>query len=240
MKKFLNIYESISNKSKYILVTIGLILLMLTWGIIPQLILLLLNINISTIPEYIKIFITLIFDIAFLFLIIFFYKKDVKEDFLKFFNKKNIIKNFKTSLRYWLVGVLIMVTCNLIISTITNSIATNEEAVREMIDKFPLYMAFQVMIYAPISEEIIFRKSISDITKNKYLYIFISGFIFGFLHVISSITTMVDLLYLLPYCSLGFIFALLYKKTNNIFSTITAHSIHNTLAFILYLIGGTI
>ena len=77
MKKFLNIYESISNKSKYILVTIGLILLMLTWGIIPQLILLLLNINISTIPEYIKIFITLIFDIAFLFLIIFFYKKDV-------------------------------------------------------------------------------------------------------------------------------------------------------------------
>ena len=133
--------------------------------------------------------------------------------------------------------MIIMMISNIIISLFTNNLAANEQAVREMIDKYPLYMAFQVMLYAPISEEIIFRKSIDKIFKNKYLYIFISGLIFGGLHVISSITSLVDCLYLLPYCSLGFVFALLYKNTNNnIFSTITAHAFHNTLALLLYLI----
>ena len=33
------------------------------------------------------------------------------------------------------------------------------------------------------------------------------------------------------------VFAALYYKTNNIFSTIVAHSFHNSLALILYLVG---
>ena len=130
-----------------------------------------------------------------------------------------------------------MIISNTMITIITNGgIAGNEQAVRELIDKVPLYMAFQVMIYAPISEEIIFKKSIAKIFKNKYFYVIASGLIFGGLHVISSITTPIDYLYLIPYCSLGITFAILYQKTNNIFYTITAHAIHNTLAFIVYII----
>ena len=131
-----------------------------------------------------------------------------------------------------------MVISNGIISVITNgSLAGNEESVRELIDKFPIYMAFQVMLYAPITEEMIFRKAIKKSIDNKWLYILISGFIFGGLHVIGNVETSLDWLYLIPYCSLGFIFAMLYNRTNNIFSTITAHSFHNTLALILYLLG---
>ena len=98
-------------------------------------------------------------------------------------------------------------------------------------------MAFQLIIYAPLTEEIIFRKSIKDITNNKKIYILLSGFIFGSLHVITSLTSPIGLLYLIPYCSLGCIFAHLYHKTDNIFSTITAHSIHNTIALLVYLRG---
>jgi len=93
------------------------------------------------------------------------------------------------------------------------------------------------MIYAPLTEELIFRKSIRDVIKNKWLYIIISGLIFGGLHVVSSIDSLIDLIYLIPYCSLGFVFASLYIKTNNIYSTIVAHSFHNTLALLLYLMG---
>lgn len=225
------------NKLKYISISVGLIMLMLIWSAIPSIILIILNINIDTIPETIKILYTLIFDITFLILLIYIYRKEIKEEFKNFFNKTNIINNLKKSLSYWFVGLMIMFTLNIIIANITNELAANEQAVREMIDQYPLYMAFQVMLYAPISEEIIFRKSIDKIFKNKYLYILASGLIFGGLHVISSITSPIDCLYLLPYCSLGFVFALLYKNTNNnIFSTITAHSIHNTLALLLYLI----
>lgn len=236
MKNKTDLSDIFLDKLKHIGTSLGLILLMLTWGAIPSLILIILNIEVDSLPETLKVLYTLIFDITFLILVIFIYKKEIKRDFKNYFNKHNIIKNLKKSLYYWSLGMAIMITCNLIISSFTTSLAANEQAVREMIDKFPLYMAFQVIIYAPISEEIIFRKSIANIFKNKYLYIFVSGLVFGGLHVISSITSPIDYLYLLPYCSLGFTFALLYKNTNNIFSTITAHAIHNTLALLLYLI----
>ena len=91
------------------------------------------------------------------------------------------------------------------------------------------------MIYAPITEELIFRKSIKDFISNKWLYVIVSGLLFGGVHVISSLGSDWGFLYLIPYCSLGMVFAHLYYETDNIFSTITIHSIHNTLAILLYL-----
>ena len=107
-------------------------------------------------------------------------------------------------------------------------------AVREMLNLSPLYMTFQILIYAPLTEELIFRKSIRDIFNNKIIYAIISGIIFGGLHAITSITNLTSLLYLIPYCSLGIVFGLLYAKTDNIFSTITAHIFHNFLALLVY------
>ena len=60
------------------------------------------------------------------------------------------------------------------------------------------------------------------------------------LHIISYITSPIDLVYLIPYSALGIAFALLYHKTNNIFSTITMHAMHNLLAVILYLLGASL
>ena len=233
MTKKFNLY----NKIKPISITIILILLMLTYGVIPLTLLEILNINANDLPTTIAVLYAFVFDVLFLFLLLYYYKKDIRLEFSKFFNKKNIVKNIKTSLYYWFIGVSIMIFSNLIISLFTTELAANETAVREMIDKMPLYMAFQVMVYAPISEEIIFRKSISKIFKNKYLYAITSGLIFGGLHVISSVTSLVDLLHIIPYASLGIVFSLLYRKTNNIFSSMIAHSFHNTLALLLYLIA---
>ena len=54
-------------------------------------------------------------------------------------------------------------------------------------------------------------------------------------HVISSVTDIVSLIYLVPYCSLGIAFGLLYAKSDNIFSSIVVHALHNFLALLLYL-----
>ena len=214
-----------------------LILLILIWQALAVLLLRLFGIKYDELSDSLKIIFSLVCDISFLGLLFFKYKDSLIKDFKNYFNK-NIFNNFKLSFKYWVIGLIIMVISNLIIAIITNgTLASNEEAVRELIDKFPIYMTFQVMLYAPFTEEIIFRKSIKDATSNKYLYILLSGFIFGGLHVISSITSLIDLVYLVPYCSLGFIFAMLYYKTGNIFSTITTHSFHNTLALLVYFIG---
>ena len=119
-------------------------------------------------------------------------------------------------------------------------LANNEEAVRALIDNYPMYMIFSVVLYAPFTEELIFRHGFREVFKSKYLYIFISGFVFGSLHVISSLDSISSLLHLIPYCALGFTFASLYVKTNNIFSSISMHMLHNTLAIVVYLIGSVL
>lgn len=227
-------FEKLLKVSKPIM----LILTMLLWQVLGLIILkLVFGININNLSELSKIIYSFIFDLLFIMLLMFIYCKELISEFKSFFNKK-IFDNIGLSIAYWIIGLIIMVVSNLIIAVITNgTLAANEEAVRDLIDKFPIYMAFQVAIYAPLTEEIIFRKSIREATNNKFIYVLASGLVFGGLHVISSVSSLIDLIYLVPYCSLGFVFALLYYRTNNIFSTITVHSIHNTLAILLYLIG---
>ena len=234
--------KSLTDKIEHIiiksLITLGLTLLLLLWGAIPILILKIFNVDANNISESMKIILTFVFDLLFLILIGSIYHKTLIKDFKEYFNKKNFRKYFKQSFKTWLIGLGVMMASNAIIMIFTKgTLSNNEETVRTLIDSYPLYMAFNVMIYAPITEELIFRKSIKDIFPNSNLSIIISGLIFGGLHVITSLDTPLGLLHLIPYCSLGFIFAYLYKKTDNIFSTITAHSIHNTFAILIYLRG---
>ena len=226
-----NTLNNILNKS---LKAFLLLMLLLFWEIIIlKVFTSISNIKITTNTKTIVFFIS---DIILSIIFILIYYKTIKKDFKNYFNK-DVIKHLKESILTWLIGFTIMAISNILISLIIeNNMPQNEEAVRELINISPLYMAFQLIIYAPLTEELIFRKSIKDITNNKYIYILLSGFIFGGLHVLSSLNTPLALLYLIPYCSLGFIFAYLYHKTDNIFSTITVHSIHNTLALIIYLL----
>ena len=231
-----NIFSKIEKKIFKTLTTIALILLLLLWSAVPIIFFTILGINYNNLSFFTKSITLLTSDLILLAILIFIYRKSFFKD-LKNFLTNDFKDNLKTAISYWLVGMFVMILTNQIIAIITNGqLAGNEEAVRELIDKAPWYMAFQLIIYAPITEELIFRKSIKDITWNKYLYCLISGLIFGGLHVATSFESLIDLIYLIPYCSLGFVFALLYRKTNNIFSTITVHAIHNSLALIVYLI----
>lgn len=231
-----DLFDIVFDKIKKIGKFAGIFLLMMLWQSMLFFILEIFGIDINNLNDTLKVVFMFISDLLFLVLLFFIYRKDLTKEFKNFFNKK-LFSNIRLSFNYWIVGLIIMVISNGIISVITNgSLAGNEEAVRELIDKFPIYMAFQVMLYAPITEEMIFRKAIKKSIDNKWLYILISGFVFGGLHVIGNVETSLDWLYLIPYCSLGFIFAMLYNRTDNIFSTITAHSFHNTLALILYLL----
>ena len=107
-------------------------------------------------------------------------------------------------------------------------------------------MIFSISIYAPFIEELIYRKAIKDCfipykqnKINKYLCVITSGLIFAALHVIDS-GSAIDYIYIIPYLSLGIAFALLYYNTNNIFSTISLHFLHNTVTLLLYFMAGVV
>lgn len=216
-----------------ILKSIGLILFLLAF---PTFFFIIFNIDFTELSdkEYI-IYLTLA-NITMMGIYFLIYRKTLIKDFKNFF--KNFGDNLEVSLKYWLIGFGVMVVSNLFITFILNKeIAGNEEQVRNYLDLLPLFMIFNTVIYAPISEELTFRKSIKDAISNKWVYVMISGVIFGLLHIINYITSPIDLIYLIPYSALGVSFALLYYKTDNIFSCITVHAIHNSLAVITYLLG---
>jgi len=223
------------NKLINIFKVLGLFLLFFFISLIPIWIF---NIDITKFSKFDTILYSFLCNIAFLIIIMLVYFKTLKKDFKPFF--KDFLNNFEQSFKYYLIGLAIMITSNLIITFVFDGgVAENEETVRSFIDIAPIIMFFDVSLYAPIAEELLFRKSIRDIFKNKWLYVLASGFIFGALHV-TSINSLVDLLYLIPYCSLGFTFAYTYAKTNNIYSTISIHAMHNSVTILLYFIGASL
>lgn len=228
--------DIIKNKIKLTFKSLGLIFLLLYF---PSVIVGIFNINVEelSITKYIGLI--LISNIIFLGLIIYIYRDIFFKDGKKFF--KSFEENINMALKYWSIGFGIMIASNLFITYIIDKpLAGNEEQVRSMIDMAPILMIIDTVIYAPIAEELVFRKSIKDIFKNKWVYVIISGLIFGGLHIINYVSTLSDLLYLIPYSALGISFALLYHKTDNIFSSISMHIFHNSLSIIVYLLGAAI
>lgn len=199
------------------------------------------NINTDNFNMTMLILYNLFCDIGYILILFLLYKNKIVKDFKEYF--KNFSQNFEQSFKYYFIGVLVMMISNLILALfVSEATANNEEAVRMMINEAPLYMIFSVSIYAPIVEELIFRHSIKDSIMafgnnkiTKYIYIITSGFIFGFLHMSLDSTNYLDYLYIVPYMSLGIAFAALYQKSDNIFSSIIMHSIHNTIAIVLLL-----
>ena len=226
-----------SKRIKAILIFLFLFFVMILLPYIP---LWVLRINVDNLSQNIKMWYAFFCDILMIVITFLIFKKDTINDFKKYF--KNFYDNFETSFKYYLVGLGIMLISNLIISfCFKGATASNEEAIRSLITQFPIYMIFSVAIYAPFIEETIFRKCIKNIvlankdTKfNKYLYIAISGFIFAILHIVGAAEAAIDYVYIVPYLGLGCAFAALYYKTDNIFSTIIMHALHNTAAIILY------
>ncbi len=160
------------------------------------------------------------------------YRKDLIKEWKRF--KKNYQEDIDVGLRYWILGLALMVVSNILISLFTplkNS--TNEMSVQSLISVSPYIMLFTAGILAPICEEITFRKTIKELCSNKWLFCIISGLVFGLLHVVSNNASWYEYLYVIPYGSLGFTFAYAYYKTDTIFTSMSMHALHNILLVLL-------
>lgn len=156
------------------------------------------------------------------------YRKELISEWKKF--KNSFWHNFDVGISNWFIGLLLMVVFNTILSVVFKAgTANNEESVKSMISVFPLMMLIMSGLFAPWTEEIVFRKSIRKIFKKKLPYILVSGLLFGMAHVVGSATAMTDWLFVLPYGSLGVAFAASYYDTETIFTPIMFHMIHNIL-----------
>ena len=155
------------------------------------------------------------------------YRKRIVNDFKNF--KKDYKKIMDISLKNWLLGLALMLVSNIIISLIVGNIANNEEMNRSLLMSTPIYAIIAMVIIAPITEEIIFRLSPRKAFTRKIPYMIYSALFFGAMHLLSS-TSWLEILYVIPYGALGYFFAKSFYETDNIFSSISTHIIHNTIA----------
>lgn len=216
------------DKMKNILIWFGVVLFYLLGQLVAPGILDLFDIS----NTYITNIALLLSDIFIVIVLIYFYK----EDFIKGHDDLN--KTYKdkigSTIKIWLIGLVIMIISNNIINLFTASgIANNESLNRVVLDELTIYAIPTMVIFGPICEEIIFRLSLKKIFKNKYLYIILSGLLFGGAHVLG--TSGIELLYIIPYGALGSAFAYIYVKNKNILCPILAHMLHNLICIVLIL-----
>ena len=153
---------------------------------------------------------------------------------------RDFIKNFKKYLpiafKNWLIGFLVMITSNIIISQFISGIGQNESSVQNLITKLPVIAIILTTVFAPLVEEMVFRKYLQPCVDNKILYMILSGFIFGFIHI-SIETNILELFLIIPYGALGFMFAKTINETDNIYTTIMMHMFHNGALTLLAIWG---
>ena len=185
-----------------------------------------LNIDYNTLSYNQKISLSLFSSLIICVIIFLIYRKYLKEKIIDF--KNNYREYFDIGIKYWFIGLIGMMFFNILIPLISPvDQANNEAMIQEMLKLSPILSFISATFFAPFIEEMIFRKSLGDIFKNKKIMVFMSALIFGLLHVVFSLKTPWDLLYILPYGSLGAAFAYIIYKKDNIFIPIFFHVLHN-------------
>ncbi len=179
-----------------------------------------------------QLLLSLASSIVLILILVLIYHKYLKEKLIDY--KKNFKNYFDLGMKYWFLGLIGMCFFNVTIAIFSPiKEANNEVLVQQMLNQAPLLSFISATFLAPFQEEMLFRKCLGDIFKNKTLKIIMCGLIFGLLHVVFSLKTPWDLLYVIPYGLLGASFAIMITKKDNIFIPITFHMLHNGLLTLL-------
>ena len=154
------------------------------------------------------------------------FRRKITED-IKSFSKKKLKLSFIIVVSLFLLIFGEMIISSLLIplhlvdynvNEITSGIVTRNDKLKQI---------FELIIYAPIVEELVFRLTIRKIIKNDKLFILISTLLFGFIHILFYNYHGLEYLLVLPYMYSGFVLAYTYQKTNNILTTMILHFINN-------------
>ena len=162
-------------------------------------------------------------------------RKKLKNDYADF--NENHKKYLKYGFKLWFIGLIVMMISNGIIAGMTGGLASNEEANRQLMLQYPIYMVISTMMLAPFIEELTFRGNFKEAFKNKKVFILFTAFVFASVHVLNGITNPLELLYYIPYGALSIAFGKIYMETDNIYTTMVIHSVHNSLSIILLVIA---
>ena len=124
-------------------------------------------------------------DIIFSIFVIYTYRKNLKSD-LKKIKKLSSKKLFLTILKWVALVFVFVMFCGFITEIIfpNQSIDANNDAIYNLYSISTWYTIFKTMIFGTIIEEILYRESVRDNVKNKFMFIIISAVVYTFMNTI--------------------------------------------------------
>lgn len=161
--------------------------------------------------------------------------KDLFSNFKIFKDNFRVYSRFIIKRYLIMLGVMILVGIPIVLLNKGKS-SINQQEVNLLFKQTPMLTFLLTSFYAPIVEETTFRLSIKKILNNKYLFVIISGMLFGALHVINNYTNIYNLLFILQYSALGICLAKAYYDSKNVWVSILMHFIQNFMSSILILL----
>ncbi len=205
------------------------------------------NLEFSQFPDNVKKYYTtasaignLTIYILLFFLFVTLYRKSFKEEFGELQNNSGKIA------KYIPLGFLLAFGLQMIFSMITSpllkdQVSENQQQINAILfssSSNGIMMIVAAVIFGPVVEELIFRKSIFKLIPNDYLAIAISSILFGLIHTITSGYSITQLiLHTIPYAACGVGLGYAYFKSNhNIYVPITIHMLMNCFSTIVLIL----
>ena len=156
---------------------------------------------------------------------------------------KILFKNFKVYFKYEIHVLLryywIYILSNICIASLFMFLGKNPQSSNEAaLDTFPIWAtAIMAILIAPVTEEGVFRWIMRKITDKKWAFIFLSGIIFGLIHInYWGEQDWIQVVFIVPYSIMGMMLAESYYKTNNLFASSLLHATINLLAVLIRLL----
>ena len=115
--------------------------------------------------------------------------------------------------------------------------SNNQQAVQQLIQQAPVFMAINAVIIAPILEETLYRGLLfrTFYNRSRYFAYFFSAFLFGFSHIISGLLEgdWTQMIQIIPYVVMGLLVSFAYEKKGNICVPIIIHMLNNLVATLI-------
>lgn len=169
------------------------------------------------------------------------YQKILINDWYEF--KKNLKNNLKKCLYLFgiLIGVKLLSSIIIYLFGINLGInivqSENQSVINLLLKSAPVMMFISAIFLAPFVEEVIFRLGLKKVIKSETLFIILSGFIFGLMHIFpTDINITLALVQSITYVSIGVLLAYYYVKYKNIYFIIIVHSLNNLLGMLAALL----
>ena len=143
------------------------------------------------------------------------------------YSLKNISKKeLKVLVKIALLTILFSIILSNFVSYF-NLMPKNQNII-ENIAKNTMILFLSLVIFAPISEELIFRYTIFGFSKNKVIGSVVSSVLFSLAHVLYDFNISSFFIYF----SMGLLLSYIYIKTKSVEGSIFAHFINNLISFI--------